>query len=83
MNDTPALTPEANTLAGDGFRFQPPGVTFLEDTGLSQLWLQELALKIIYFQGFLTGFKVAEAIALPFNGIVDQLLESLKREKFI
>ena len=83
MNDTPALTPEANTLVGDGLRFQPPGVTCLEDTGLSQLWLQELALKIIYFQGFLTGFKVAEAIALPFNGIVDQLLESLKREKFI
>lgn len=55
----------------------------MEDTGISQLWLQDLALKILYFQGYLTGFKVAEAMALPFAGIVDQILEALKREKFV
>jgi hypothetical protein len=42
-----------------------------------------LALKILYFQGYLTGFKIAEEIALPFTGIVDQLLENLKRDKFV
>jgi predicted ATPase with chaperone activity len=31
----------------------------------------------------MTGFKVAEAMALPFAGIVDQILEALKREKFV
>jgi MoxR-like ATPase len=58
-------------------------MTKLEDTGLSLLWLQDLALKIFYFQGYLTGFKAAEEISLPFAGIVDQILETLKREKLI
>lgn len=64
-------------------RFVPPPVSRIEDTGLSELWLQDLALKILYFRGYQTGFKVAEAMALPFAGLVDLLLESLKREKFV
>jgi predicted ATPase with chaperone activity len=64
-------------------RFDPPPIVRVEDTGLSQLWLQDLALKILYFRGYLTGFKVAEAMALPFAGMVDQILEALKREKFV
>jgi predicted ATPase with chaperone activity len=63
--------------------FSPQPITRIEDTGLSSLWLQDLALKIIYFQGYMTGFKVAEEMALPFTGIVDQILEALKKEKFI
>jgi len=63
--------------------FSPPILQKVEDTGLSPLWLQDLALKILYFQGYLTGFKIAEEMALPFTGIVDQLLEALKREKFV
>jgi len=63
--------------------FIPPPMTKLEDSGLSLLWLQDLALKIFYFQGYLSGFKTAEEIALPFAGIVDQILETLKREKLI
>jgi len=55
----------------------------MEDTGLSPLWLQDLVLKIMYFQGYMTGFRIAEDIALPFTGIVDQLLEALKREKLL
>src|SRR5512136_47963 len=63
--------------------FVPRPVTRLEDTGLASLWLQDLALKILYFQGYLSGFKVAEEIALPFAGVTDQILESLKREKLV
>ena len=63
--------------------FTPPPVIRLEDTGLSSLWLQDLALKILYFQGYLTGFKIAEEIALPFAGVTDSILESLKREKLV
>jgi len=66
---------------GDGF--YPPPITKMEDTGLSPLWLQDLALKILYFQGYLTGFTMAEQMALPFANVVDQILEALKREKFI
>jgi predicted ATPase with chaperone activity len=64
-------------------QFIPPPINTLEETGLSALWLQDLVLKIFYYQGYLTGFKVAEEISLPFAGITDQILESLKREKLI
>jgi hypothetical protein len=67
---------------GDGI-FLPPPITQIEDTGLSILWLQDLALKILYFQGYMSGFKVAEEMALPFAGVVDQIMEALKREKFV
>jgi predicted ATPase with chaperone activity len=63
--------------------FAPPPITKLEDTGLTRLWLQDLALKILYFRGYLTGYEVAEAIALPYTTIVDKIVETLKREKFI
>ncbi len=63
--------------------FDPPPITRIEDTGLSGLWLQDLTLKILYFQGYLTGFKISEELALPFTGVVDQILEILKREKLV
>lgn len=63
--------------------FVPPPITRIEDTGLSPLWLQDHILKVMYFQGYLTGFKIAEIIALPFSGVVDQLLETLKRDKLV
>jgi hypothetical protein len=63
--------------------FTPPPIMTVEDTGLSALWLQDLVLKVMYFQGYLTGYKVAEEVALPFSGVVDQILEALKREKLI
>lgn len=64
-------------------RYTPPTVNKIEDTGLSQLWLQDLALKILYFQGYLTGFKVSEAMRLPYAGLTDLILDALKREKYV
>ncbi len=64
-------------------QFMPPPINKVEDTGLAILWLQDLALKILYFQGYMTGYKIAEAMALPFAGTVDQIVEALKREKSI
>ena len=63
--------------------FVPKPITQIEDTGLSILWLQDHILKVMYFEGFLSGFAVAEKIALPFSGIVDQIMEALKREKLV
>ncbi len=63
--------------------FIPRPITRVEETGLSPLWLQDLVLKIFYFQGYLSGYELAEAIALPFTGVLDQLLETLKREKLV
>jgi predicted ATPase with chaperone activity len=69
--------------AGAATPFSPPPINSMEDTGLNVLWLQDLALKILYNQGFMSGFKIAEFIALPFAGVTDGLLETLKREKMI
>ena len=63
--------------------FSPPQINSVEDTGLSALWLQDLALKVLYSRGYITGFKIAEEIALPFAGVTDQLLSVLKQEKLI
>ena len=63
--------------------FSPLPLTKVEDTGLPVLWLQDLALKILYFRGYLSGFEMADEIALPFIGIVDQILETLKRERLV
>jgi predicted ATPase with chaperone activity len=70
-------------LGGRGERFIPKPLASIGDTGLPQLWLQDLALKILYFRGYVTGFDMAEAMALPFAGLVDQILDTLKREQFV
>lgn len=71
------------TTSGATGGFAPPQINSIEDTGLSQLWLQDLVLKVLYFRGYLTGFKISEEIALPMAGVTDQLLNALKLEKFI
>ncbi len=76
-------TPAGGSSADKSAKFTPPIITQIEDTGLSSLWLQDLALKIFYFQGYLSGFRVAEEMALPFSGVVDQIMDALKREKFV
>jgi hypothetical protein len=77
------INPVRQHVSSETGVFTPPPINRLEDTGLSVLWLQDLALKILYFQGYLSGFKIAEELALPFAGITDQILESLKREKMV
>lgn len=54
--------------------FVPAPISSVEETGLSPLWLQDLVLKIYYFQGYMSGFKLSEEIALPFSGVLDQIL---------
>ena len=77
MTNPLGRTPSSNAS------FSPPQINSLDDTGLSALWLQDLALKVLYSRGYITGFKIAEEIALPFAGVTDQLLTALKQEKLI
>jgi predicted ATPase with chaperone activity len=66
-----------------GESFVPPALTKVEDTGLNLYYLTELALKILYNSGNLTGFRMSEMMTLPFAGIVDQAVDYLKREKLV
>jgi predicted ATPase with chaperone activity len=54
----------------------------VEDTGLKLDFLADLALKILYFRGYVTGADIAEEMRLPFGGIVERILEFLKRDMF-
>jgi len=61
--------------------FVPPTPTSIKETGLSLGFMTDLALKIIYSEGNLSGYELAERMKLPYPGVVDQVLEFLKREK--
>ena len=77
------ISRKGEPMVSSNTSFYPSSLNSVEDTGLSPLWLQDLALKILYFQGYMNGFKIAEEIALPFAGITDQILQALKAEKLI
>jgi predicted ATPase with chaperone activity len=59
-----------------------PRPTSLEETELSLSFLADLVLKLIYYKSDMTGAEIAVEIALPFRGIVQQVLEFLKREEY-
>jgi len=69
-----------NTPAGDAFF--PPEPESIQATGLSLGFLADLAIKVLYFRGYVTGADVAEEMRLPFNGVVENVLEFLKRDQF-
>jgi predicted ATPase with chaperone activity len=60
--------------------FVPPEPRTIEATGLELGFLTDLALKMLYFRGYVSGGEISELMALPFNGVVDNILEFLKRE---
>lgn len=61
--------------------WQPLPVESLEDTGLSMSFMADLALKIMYLRGQVTGFEVAETMRLPFQTVVQSIMDYLKREQ--
>ena len=64
-------------------KFMPTEPTTLDETGLGLGFLSDLALKILYFQGYVRGAEIAQKMCLPFSGVVEHLLEFLKRELLI
>jgi len=69
----------ASEVVPTGFLLRAP--RSVEETGLNLGFLIDLALKVLYFEGFLSGYELAERMKLPYAGVVDQVLEFLKREK--
>jgi predicted ATPase with chaperone activity len=76
MAQRPATASAENT-------FIPRMPTSIKDTGLGLGFLTDLALKIMYFEGNLTGYELADRMRLPYPGVVDQALDFLKREKLV
>ncbi|MFQ5399746.1 MAG: ATP-binding protein [Anaerolineae bacterium] len=59
----------------------PPPVKSIDDTGLTHGFLQDLALKVMYFRGQVTGHQIAELMHLPFQTVVNPIMDFLKREQ--
>jgi hypothetical protein len=74
---------EATFGIGSGDDWVPRPVNNIRDTGLNALYLQELVIKTLYFSGFLTGYQIAERVRLPFTGVIDQILETLKKDRAV
>lgn len=62
-------------------RFTPPMPTSIQQTGLGLGFLTDLAIKIMYFEGNISGYEMAARMRLPYPGVVDHVLEFLRREK--
>ncbi|MBC7810195.1 MAG: ATP-binding protein [Burkholderiales bacterium] len=63
--------------------WSPPPLVQLEDTGLNLLNVADLVLKVLYFGGYMAGHAISDIVKLPFTGIVEHVMEFLKREKFV
>ncbi|MBN1887741.1 MAG: hypothetical protein JW850_07110 [Thermoflexales bacterium] len=70
---------QASTLGAGAFN--PPVSRNVEDTGLSMGLLIDLVLKVMYFEGYLSGADIADRLKLPFGGVIDRVLEFIKRER--
>lgn len=65
-----------------GEEFFPAEPRSLEETGLGLLPLADLALKILYVAGQMTGFDLAQAMGLPFQAVMSRVVDFLKRERY-
>lgn len=61
--------------------FSPPAPSSVEETGLGLGFLTDLAVKIMYLEGDLLGYELADRMCLPHAGVVEELLAFLKREQ--
>jgi predicted ATPase with chaperone activity len=61
----------------------PRPVQSIQDTGLNMGVLSDLAIKTMYFGGYVSGNQIAELMHLPFTNVVQLVMEDLKREKFV
>jgi hypothetical protein len=59
-----------------------PRPTSIDDTELTLSFLADLVLKLVYYKSDMTGAEIAEEVALPFRGIVQEVMEFLKREEY-
>ncbi len=64
-----------------GGAWTPPPINTLADTGLNLLSVADLVLKVLYFGGYMAGHQISEIVKLPFTGVLDTVMDYLKREK--
>lgn len=66
-----------------GTVWNPPALNSLDDTGLNLLNVADLVLKVLYFGGYMPGHRISEIVKLPYTGVLEPVMEFLKREKYV
>jgi predicted ATPase with chaperone activity len=61
----------------------PPQPRNVEETGLTQGFLVDLAMKFLYYGGMLSGVDIADEMGLPFSGVVDTVIDFMAQEKLV
>ena len=79
---SPGKSAGSEKVPSSGSGFLPAEPRTIEETGLGFGFLADLAIKILYFHGSMPAFGVAEAMRLPFVGVVEKVLDFLKKEEF-
>jgi hypothetical protein len=60
----------------------PPVPESIEETGVPPALIEQLVLKYLYFRGEMLGRDIAATLGLKFS-LIDELLETLKRQHFV
>ncbi|MBN1137204.1 MAG: AAA family ATPase [Anaerolineae bacterium] len=55
----------------------------IDETSLGLGFLSDLTLKLIYYKSDMSAMEISSALALPFVGVLDKVLEFLKREELV
>jgi predicted ATPase with chaperone activity len=55
----------------------------IEQTGLEMIFIADLSLKVIYFQGMITAQALSEHLCLPYFNVLERALSYLKREEYV
>jgi energy-coupling factor transporter ATP-binding protein EcfA2 len=63
--------------------WSPPPLQRLEDTGLNLLAVADLVLKVLYFGGYMPGHVISDIVKLPYQNVLDGVMDFLKREKYV
>jgi predicted ATPase with chaperone activity len=60
-----------------------PSPDSIEETELPLSYIADLVLKLVYYQSDMTSMQIAELLALPFRGVMERVLDFLKREEYL
>lgn len=74
-------TPEAASTEHSERAWEPKIIDTVEDTGLTMGFIADMALKVLYLRGQVTGYDIATLMRLPFQTVLNPAMEFLKREQ--
>lgn len=74
---------EGSPSTPEAVAFAPPRPEKPDSLSIDASIVTDIALKIIYFGGVMTGGAVASTLCLPYNNVVDRVLDGLKTASLI